>query len=178
MEIPGQLALSTSEDERIHSVEIRRSPRRRRTIAAKVENGTLVVYVPASLSRAEEAEWVDKMRQRFEARRRRRSLNEHGDLKRRADELNRRFFGGQLKWQSIEYVTNQRERYGSCTFGEGTIRISDSIAAMPDWVRDYVIVHELAHLVVPDHSERFWRLVNRYRLAERARGFLIAKEME
>ena len=61
---------------------------------------------------------------------------------------------------------------------DGTIRLSDRLAPWPPWVRDYVLVHELAHLAVPDHSPAFWRLVDRYPLSERARGFLIAKGME
>jgi hypothetical protein len=43
---------------------------------------------------------------------------------------------------------------------------------MPGWVVDYVLVHELAHLLVPGHGPRFWELVSGYPKAERARGYL------
>jgi hypothetical protein len=43
---------------------------------------------------------------------------------------------------------------------------------MPHWVRDYVLVHELAHLLVPGHGPDFWALVQRYPRTERARGYL------
>jgi hypothetical protein len=46
---------------------------------------------------------------------------------------------------------------------------------MPGWVLDWVLVHELAHLEVANHGERFKMLVSRYELAERAEGYLIAK---
>ena len=162
----------------VRSVEVRRSARRKRTVAARLERGNLIVYVPDRMSAAEEADWVDKMRRRLEAQERRRRLNGSGDLEKRAQELNQRYFGGKLAWSSLTYVGNQQSRYGSCTVGKATIRLSDVLADMPGWVRDYVIVHELAHLVVPNHSEDFWALVNRYPLAERARGFLIAKGIE
>jgi predicted metal-dependent hydrolase len=75
-------------------------------------------------------------------------------------------------------VNNQQSRWGSCVVDDRAIKLSLALSDYPAWVRDYVIVHELAHLVVPDHSEDFWKLVARYPLAERARGFLIAKGME
>jgi len=137
-----------------------------------------VVYLPASMSRAEEQHWVRTMLERFQARNLRQRLNAAGDLQRRAAELNRLYFNGRLSWASLEYVTNQNSRYGSCSPREGTIRISSALAEMPGWVRDYVLVHELAHLLEANHSPDFWALVNRYPLTERARGYLMAKGME
>lgn len=130
------------------------------------------------MSKAEEAQWVNRMAARFEARELRRRLNSDGDLQRRADELNRRFFEGKLKWVSLEFVTNQSSRFGSCSPSDSKIRISAELAGMPRFVLDYVLVHELAHLLVPNHSPDFWELVNRYPLAERARGYLLAKGMD
>lgn len=159
-------------------VEVRRSERRHRTVSARLRDGKLVVYLPARMSRAEEDRWVQAMVERFEARRLRSRLNSEEDLQRRAAELNRLYFDGRLEWASVRYVTNQNFRYGSCSPAEGTIRISAVLAEMPRWVRDYVLVHELAHLVEPNHSKNFWALVNRYPLTERARGYLMAKGME
>lgn len=159
-------------------VEVVRSPRRRKTITAEQRDGRLVVRLPAGLTRAEERSWVEVMVDRMERRRRLERLNAGRDLHRRADRLNHRHFGGRLRWRSIRYVSNQRDRYGSCTPQEGAIRISHLVADMPPWVRDYVLMHELAHLLIPDHSPRYWQLVQRYPLAERARGYLIAKGWE
>ena len=108
----------------------------------------------------------------------RRQLNSDNALEARARDLNARYFEGKLRWTSIRYVTNQNGRYGSCTPGQGTIRISHRLAEMPLWVLDYVLVHELAHLVEANHGKRFWRLVNHYPLTDRARGYLMAKGME
>lgn len=159
-------------------VEVRRSERRQRTVSARLRDGKLVVYLPAWMSEKEEERWISTMLERFEERTRRNGLNSEGDLQRRAAELNRMYFDGRLKWTSLRYVTNQTTRYGSCTPRDGTIRISSVLAGMPRWVRDYVLVHELAHLVEANHSPAFWALVNRYPLTERARGYLIAKGME
>ncbi|MEZ4836614.1 MAG: M48 family metallopeptidase [Caldilineaceae bacterium] len=83
-----------------------------------------------------------------------------------------------MQWESIRWVTNQNKRYGSCTPSERTIRISHRLAKVPQFVLDYVIVHELAHLLEANHGKRFWKLVNRYPKTERARGYLMAMGLE
>jgi len=158
-------------------IEVRRSERRKKTITAEIVGDALIVVVPHRISRAEEQEWVARMAQRMSERRRRDRLNEAGELARRAAELGNRYLDG-ARAKDIAWVTNQRSRWGSCTPDDGVIRLSVVVADYPPWVRDYVIVHELAHLLVADHSEDFWALVNRYPMTERARGFLIAKGME
>jgi predicted metal-dependent hydrolase len=159
-------------------VEVVRSPRRRKTITAEHRGGRVVVRLPAGMTRAEERRWVHRMVSRLTERDRLERLNARRTLERTAERLNREYFGGRLRWSSIRFVANQRDRYGSCTPDDGNIRISDRVAAYPPWVREYVLVHELAHLLVPSHSPRFWGLVDRYPFAERARGFLFAKGME
>ena len=67
---------------------------------------------------------------------------------------------------------------GSCTPNKGTIRVSHKLLDMPTWVLDYVIMHEMTHLVYPNHSKEFWVKVGEYKFTERARGFLMAKGME
>lgn len=138
----------------------------------------MVVRLPATLTRAETRRWVRVMVERIEQSENLNRLNEKADLGRRTRELHERYFHSRPALKQIRYVANQRDRYGSCTPADGTIRLSHVLAEFPDWVRDYVIVHELAHLRAPDHSAYFWQLVRRYPHAERARGYLIAKGID
>jgi predicted metal-dependent hydrolase len=57
-------------------------------------------------------------------------------------------------------VRNQRSRWGSCS-RRGTISLNWRLVQAPVLVRDYIILHELAHLVQMNHSKRFWREVAR-----------------
>jgi len=125
------------------------------------------------MSEEEEKKWIDQMIKKMEKRKKKRELNSDGLLAERAQKINEKYFEGKLKFQ-IKYVTNQNFRFGSCTSQDKTIRISTRLANLPQWVRDYVIIHELAHLIHPNHSRRFWDLVNHYRYTERAKGYLIA----
>jgi predicted metal-dependent hydrolase len=155
-------------------VEVRRSKRRRRTVSAYREGERVVVLIPAQFSRAEEREWVDRMLERLDAREQR-SRRTDAALQARAARLAARYLAEQAATArpvSVRWVTNQNGRWGSCTPADGTIRISHRVQEMPDWVIDYVLLHELAHLVVPSHSADFWDLVARYPKTERARGYL------
>jgi predicted metal-dependent hydrolase len=141
-------------------------------VSARVVDGVLELRVPAGMPEAEREEWAERMRARLE-RRLRRARPTNDRLEERARALNRRHFDGRLRWSSIAFA-EQTSRWGSCTFGAGVIRISTRAADLPDWVLDYLLVHELAHLEVPHHGSAFWALVNRYPMTERARGYLIA----
>lgn len=158
-------------------IEIIRSDKRRKTVSAELKNGILLVRAPQQISDAELAPIIENLQQRL-AKRVRRNPQSDADLEQRAQELNRVYFHGRLRWQSIRYVTNQSKRFGSCTPATGVIRLSDRLATMPPWVRDYVLIHELAHLLEANHGPHFWALVNQYPRTERARGYLMAVGLE
>ncbi len=151
------------------NVEVIRSERRRKTVQARRVNGVVRVTIPATMTRAEEERWVAEMVRRLE-----RSIGAEAiDLEERAAALAERY---ELpRPASIRWVDNQELRWGSCTPVDSSIRISSKLLAEPGWVLDYVIIHELAHLVVPGHGRKFWGLVDRYPRAERARGWLMAR---
>lgn len=158
-------------------VRIIRSQKRRKTIQARKVGETLEVRAPATMSDAELEPHVAKLVARMERRTAKAGLDDDA-LEKRARELNRQYFDGRLQWQWIRWVTNQNKRYGSCTPAQGTIRMSHRLAEMPSFVLDYVIVHELAHLLEANHGPQFWKLVNRFPKTERARGYLMAVGME
>ncbi|MGY1689953.1 M48 metallopeptidase family protein [Geodermatophilus sp. SYSU D01105] len=160
-------------------VEVRRSARRRRTVTAYRESGRTVVLIPAAFSPAEERRWVAQMVAKLQTReeRRRRSLGGDDELMARARALSSAHLDGVPQPASVRWVDNQQRRWGSCTPADGTIRLSSRLRAMPEYVVDYVLVHELAHLIEPSHDARFWALVARYPKAERARGFLEGVEL-
>ena len=137
--------------------------------------GRTVVLIPAAFSPAEERRWVAQMVAKLQTReeRRRRSLGGDTELMTRARALSAAHLDGLADPASVRWVDNQHRRWGSCTPADRSIRLdSRMLRSMPDYVVDYVLVHELVHLLEPGHDDRFWALVARYPRAERARGFL------
>ena len=159
-------------------IKVIRSPDRKKTIQAKIVGETLVIYLPTGLHREEEGKLIEKMKQKIEKKKLKTQANKDDYLQKRFDDFNRMYFDRKLKANSIEFVSNQRWVRGSCTPSKGTIRISHKLLEMPKWVLDYVIMHEMSHLLYPNHSKAFWNKVGEYKFTERARGFLMAKGME
>jgi len=153
-------------------VEVVRSKKRRKTVSAQMVDGRLRVSIPSWMSKADEQRHVDDMVRRMTRRRESSSI----DIVGRTRLLARRY--DLPEPASVRFVDNQVTRWGSCTPVDRSIRLSSRLAGFPAWVLDYVIVHELAHLVELRHNARFHALVARYPKAERATGFLIAKGLD
>lgn len=168
---PSPVSLPAGGDTGDGAVDVRRSARRRRTVSAYRDGERTVVLIPARMTRAEEREWVGVMLERL-ARQDARLRPTDAELLARARELSRRWLSGRARPRSVRWVTNQGGRWGSCTPDDGSIRLSTRLQGMPPWVVDYVLVHELAHLLVPGHGPVFWAEVERFPRTERARGYL------
>jgi len=152
-------------------VEVVRSARRRRTISAHRVGDRIMIQMPDRMSRAEEARWVDTMIRRVLAGEKRHHRSDD-ELMARAAELSGRYLSGRAQPASVRWVDNQQSLWGSCTPVDRTIRLSRRLVGMPDYVIDYVLLHELAHLLVPGHGREFWAQLSGYPKLERARGYL------
>lgn len=157
-------------------IEVRRSARRTRTVSAYRDGEKIVVLVPARLSRHQEARWVRTMVDDIVAREQRARdagpRRSDAALIERARSLNQTYLDGRADPCSVRWVDTMQRRWASCTSIDRTIRVSRRLQSMPAWVVDYVLVHELAHIMVSGHGADFWTLVNRYQRTERARGYL------
>jgi predicted metal-dependent hydrolase len=152
-------------------IEIRRSTKRRRTASAHREGDRIIVAVPARMTRAETAQMVDDLVARVLAKEAGSTPSDH-ELMERAQRLSATYLGGRATPDSVRWVDTMNSRWGSCTPIDRTIRLSRRLCGMPEYVVDYVLLHELAHLLVPGHGTRFWAELASYERLERARGYL------
>ena len=149
-------------------VRVITSARRKKSVTARWVGETIEVRMPEGLSDAERDRHVNTLTSRLLKRR----SADRIDLAERARALAAEY--DLPEPTTITWSSRQLQRWGSCTPAKGAIRISSRVGAFPDWVVDHVILHELAHLVVPDHSPAFHELIDRFPHAERAEGFLLA----
>jgi len=153
-------------------IELVRGTRRRKHVEAVLVGDHLRVSFPRWMSLVEAQEMAQELAERM----RRRVDPNRIDLVARARRIARQY--GLPRPKSVKWVENMRQRWGSCTPEDGTVRLSSRLAAYPPWMLDYVLVHELAHLLVDSHGSEHDALVDRFPLAERARGFLMAVDLD
>jgi hypothetical protein len=139
---------------------VRTSTRRRKTAAAYWENGRIVVVMPSHVPHTQRPELIEWLVGRVLQRRPGAAATDEA-LGARASALADRYVDG-VRPASIRWVSNQEKRWGSCSTHSREIRLSSRLRAVPEWVLDATIVHELAHLVHPDHSAAFHAIANRY----------------
>ncbi len=157
------------------TVEVTHDRRLRTSARWALHGETIRVRVPERLPPSQVDTLLDGIIARVLKQRERARRHNDASLERRARQINRAYFAGELHWHSIRWVDTMQRRLGSCSSGgstDGDIRISDRIREWPDYVVDYVIAHELAHRRYPNHSADFWEYLARYPHAERARGFI------
>lgn len=172
--MPAEVIHEGATGPRGERVLVRRSARRTRTVSITRRDGDLVVAIPATFSRREEREWVQRMIERLQRQEARRGPIRRGDdqLEAWARELSETFLDGRARPTSVRWSTRQLRRWGSCTPSSGQIRLSTQMQQMPAWVIRGVLLHELVHLLEPGHGPRFRALLERSPEAVRAEAFL------
>jgi predicted metal-dependent hydrolase len=148
-----------------------RSSRRKKNISAYRQGGRIVVSIPARMSKADERAMVPEMVAKIRAQEAEATMSEES-LQIRAGQLLTEFAPeivvrpASVNWRAM------RERWGSCTGLDRSIRISDRLKGAPDYVLDYVLFHEAIHLEFFDHGEKFKQLLARFPLEAQAEAYL------
>ena len=158
------------------TVEIVRDGRLRTRIHWEWNGDHVRIRAPKRVPQRELDRHVDQILKEVKRKRTQVRARADADLEATAGKINKKYYGGELSWHSIRWVSDMKKRLGSCTTGgptDGDIRISDRVKGWPAWVVEYIIAHEMAHRRHPNHSKDFWALVNRYPKTERARGFIM-----
>ena len=152
-------------------VRITRSPRRVRTVAARRKDGVFELLIPASMSAKDSHVWARKMYAKYSSPGVSRGTSD-GDLYQRAITLRDRYVPEAPPPAHIRWVRNQRTRWGSCSSATRSIRLSHHLQGMPQYVIDSVLIHEIAHLVHPDHGPQFRAIEARFERLSEAQAFL------
>lgn len=169
--LPEPRAEEIADEPESPEIEVRVSARRRKTSEARWVAGRIVVSLPAHLDLEARRKTTDWLVDRLMTRHRLQSSVGDDELLQRAKALSDRYALG-ADPSSVRWVTNQKARWGSCSYHSKEIRISHRLRVVPEWVLDSVLVHELAHLIYPDHSPAFHRLADAYARHTEAAVFL------
>ena len=165
--------------ERLPDFRVVRSGRRKRSIQAFRQNGSIEIHIPDRLTRRQELEIIPEMIEMVLSREAK-SRKSDDQLMQWAHEVIEEHLTDfdpfnerpkSITWRAM------RERWGSCTTVDKTIRISDRLNASPLYVVKHVLLHELIHLRIPGHGTDFQAYLDRNPDAGRAESFLEGFEL-
>jgi predicted metal-dependent hydrolase len=152
-------------------IRVIRSSRRKRSISAYREQGAIVISVPAKLSNSKVSQVIPEMVEKILSREAREKISDI-ELFDRAHALLRKYLPEFIVTPASVTWRAMNERWGSCTTVDRTIRISDRLNGAPEYVVDYLLVHELIHLQVADHGPQFELLLARFEESDKASAYL------
>ena len=148
---------------------------KRKTLAITVKDMQVIVRAPLGLRRSRIAKfvkdnesWITKQLEKMALRKQAEESFSAADIKALKNEA-RRYFNDKVQQYShimrLKYgrisITSAKTRFGSCS-ASGNICFSYRLMTYPEAAREYVVVHELAHLLEMNHSPRFYAIVERY----------------
>ena len=152
-------------------IVVLRSKRRKKSISAYRQGGRIIISIPARMSKADERSVIPEMIAKIRAQEADESPSETILLDRvtqlldlYAPEITQR--PQSSNWRAM------RERWGSCTSVDATIRISDRLKGAPAYALDYVLFHEAIHLHHFDHGPEFKAVLARFPEEGRAEAYL------
>lgn len=152
-----------------------RSTRRKKNISAYRQGGRIVVSIPARMSKADERAMVPEMVAKIRAQEAAATMSEESLSIRIGELLNELAPEITVRPSSVNWRA-MRERWGSCTGVDRSVRISDRLKGAPAYVLDYVLFHEAIHLQFFDHGPEFKELLARFPDEELAEAYLSGYE--
>ncbi len=152
-----------------------RSKRAKKNISAYRQGGCIVISIPARMSKSDERAIVPEMIAKIRAKEAGQTLSESA-LAARVGELLEALAPEITERPVTVAWRGMRERWGSCTSADRSIRISDRLKGAPEYVLDYLLFHEAIHLRHHDHGPEFNALLERFQERARASAYLAGYE--
>lgn len=121
----------------------------RKTVGGRLEKNRIQVFLPKGTDAGQSSKAIKTVLSRLVAK------DFLPEIKQRVYQLNEKYFGETISDVRLKYNTSN---WGSCSSNQ-IINLSTRLLFAPQVVIDYVIVHELAHLIEANHSKKYWKLV-------------------
>lgn len=140
----------------------------KKTSSARIRDGKGILYISSRLSPDERRRHVEILTRKLLAQASRAGrpplelpgsdILTDSNLEALAGRINRDWYG--YDYHSVRFK-RQDSRWGSCSLKTRNLYVSDRLRGGPIELIEYLLVHELCHLAVPNHSPAFWKLVSR-----------------